>query len=517
MNALHAPGTDDDITYTYDTCANGSERLCSVVNAAATVTYGYDAFGGVTAHQGVSYGYDHAGRIQQITYPSGAIVQLTYNAAGQVTKVDRTQSAISNVARNLRYFPFGPLRSAIFGNLLTFTQGADSAYRLTSQTVPGVFERRYPLYDGNGNLLARTDNLTASTDQFTYDPLNRLDTENGESSGNFDYDQNGNRLAQTEGAATTAYTYQPNTNRVATLDGRAVMLDANGNTKRPDSLRVYSYTTLNQLSKATQSGALLARYAYNGLGQRARKTLADGTVTQYVYGLDGELLAELDATGAPQVEYIHLNGAPLAMVQNPASTPKVYYLHNDHLGAPRRATDKNGVVMWAWQGDAFGNTLPDEDPDNDGVATEMNLRFPGQYYDEETGLHYNYHRYYDPSTGRYITSDPIGLAGGINTYGYANQNPLMFTDPLGLMGGLAPPRRPPNYCTGSPDLFPRSCKKHDQCYYNSKTCKPEKPKNQCDRDFGEDMGREHSGYPEVIPNLYEWAVENFGGPFYGTP
>jgi RHS repeat-associated protein len=465
MNALHAPGTDDDLTYTYDTCANGSGRLCSVVNAAATVTYGYDAFGGVTAHQGVSYGYDHAGRIQQITYPSGAIVQLTYNAAGQVTKVDRTQSAISNVARNLRYFPFSPLRSAIFGNLLTFTQGADSAYRLTSQTVPGVFERGYPLYDGNGNLLARTDNLTASTDQFTYDPLNRLDIEIGESSRDFDYDQNGNRLAQTKGAATTAYTYQPNTNRVATLDGRAVMLDANldanGNTTSPGTGRVYSYTTLNQLSKATQTGALLARYAYNGLGQRARKTLADGTVTQYVYGLDGELLAELDATGTPQVEYIHLNGAPLAMVQSPTGAPKVYYLHNDPLSTPRRATDENGVVVWAWQGDAFGNTLPDEDPDNDGVATEINLRFPGQYYDEETGLHYNYHRYYDPSTGRYITSDPIGLDGGLNTYAYVSSNPLRFIDPLGNMGQR--PQEPWEFPKKQWQL-PGKCETEDQCW-----------------------------------------------------
>ena len=77
----------------------------------------------------------------------------------------------------------------------------------------------------------------------------------------------------------------------------------------------------------------------------------------------------------------------------------------------------------------------DEDPDGNGTAVTLNVRFPGQYYDQETGLHYNYFRYYDPSTGRYLRSDPIGLDGGLNTYLYANANPVKFIDPQGLRGG----------------------------------------------------------------------------------
>ena len=90
--------------------------------------------------------------------------------------------------------------------------------------------------------------------------------------------------------------------------------------------------------------------------------------------------------------------------------------------------------MWRWDGDAFGATLASEDPDLDGNTVTVNLRFAGQYFDNETQLHYNYFRYYDPQTGRYITSDPIGLAGGLNTFGYVEGNPLNWFDPDGLIG-----------------------------------------------------------------------------------
>jgi RHS repeat-associated protein len=90
------------------------------------------------------------------------------------------------------------------------------------------------------------------------------------------------------------------------------------------------------------------------------------------------------------------------------------------------------VIVWRWDSDPFGTTAASQDPDGDSDVFAYNLRLPGQYFDSETGLHYNYFRDYDPATGRYVQSDPIGLAGGLNTYLYANSNTLSFIDPLGL-------------------------------------------------------------------------------------
>ncbi|MCG6938443.1 MAG: RHS domain-containing protein [Gammaproteobacteria bacterium] len=111
---------------------------------------------------------------------------------------------------------------------------------------------------------------------------------------------------------------------------------------------------------------------------------------------------------------------------------ELYYVHYDHLGTPLKLTNEYGLVVWQAIYDPFGKATVDDDVDGDGKSMEMNIRFPGQYYDAESGLHYNYHRYYDPDLGRYITSDPIGLAGGLNTYGYVGGNPVVFIDKYGL-------------------------------------------------------------------------------------
>jgi RHS repeat-associated protein len=147
-----------------------------------------------------------------------------------------------------------------------------------------------------------------------------------------------------------------------------------------------------------------------------------------------------------------------------AGGAKIYYLHADHLNTPRLVTDETNTVVWRNQplGEPFGMGLPEEDPDKDGQTFILNLRFPGQYGDRESNLNYNYFRDYDPDTGRYVQSDPIGLRGGVNTYGYVKGNPLRYSDPLGLytymctkpLHGLGPDWGPRLYPTSKWNPLP---------------------------------------------------------------
>ncbi|MCA9468229.1 MAG: hypothetical protein KC643_22705 [Nitrospira sp.] len=130
-------------------------------------------------------------------------------------------------------------------------------------------------------------------------------------------------------------------------------------------------------------------------------------------------------------EYIYLNGEPLVQVD--AGSPEVLtYLHTDHLATPRYGTNSAGSTVWTWDFGAFGKEVPT------GSAT-VNLRFPGQYFDSETGLHYNWNRYYNPATGRYVSSDLIGLIGGLNTYAYSYSNPLLRHDTSGFYAEVYQP------------------------------------------------------------------------------
>lgn len=121
-----------------------------------------------------------------------------------------------------------------------------------------------------------------------------------------------------------------------------------------------------------------------------------------------------------------------------AAAATAYFIHSDQLDTPRVVSDQSGAAVWTWDSDAFGNDAPNEQPTG-GARFVNNLRFPGQYADAETRLHYNYYRDYDPKMGRYVQSDPIGLAGGINTYGYGLGNPISNRDPQGLLVPLVIP------------------------------------------------------------------------------
>ena len=145
------------------------------------------------------------------------------------------------------------------------------------------------------------------------------------------------------------------------------------------------------------------------------------TVKHYPH-YDRKLAAKNNENGKVTAQYVYYRGQPVAKLQR----RDVYAIHADHLGTPLNVTDARQKVVWHAEYTPFGEAAIEKE------KVTLNIRFPGQYFDEETGMHYNYFRDYDPQTGRYLTSDPIGLKGGINSYAYVQCNPLSYGDPLGL-------------------------------------------------------------------------------------
>jgi RHS repeat-associated protein len=213
--------------------------------------------------------------------------------------------------------------------------------------------------------------------------------------------------------------------------------DANGNltSKTENGVATnFNYDVEDRLIQITDSsGSLTATYIYDPFGQRVSKTV-NGTTTFFLYADEG-LIAETDAAGNISKTYgwqpDGLWGTdPLWMrVQNSTTEANGYHWFlSDDLGTPQKLIATNGAVTWAATYDAFGAATVDTA--NSTVVN--NLRFPGQYFDEETGLHWNWNRYYDPTTGRYITGDPINIAEAKDSYLYALNGPTSSYDPFGL-------------------------------------------------------------------------------------
>jgi RHS repeat-associated protein len=304
------------------------------------------------------------------------------------------RDALSSVT----YQPFGPVTGWTWGNSTSMQR----------------------TYDTDGQLTALS---SAGSSTFTYFPDGRMQSRTDDFAG-----------VAPASSGTATFTMASTSNRVTSASGlltRTYSYDAAGYITG-DGSRTFSYNDAGRMKTST-AGGVTTTYSYNGLGERLKKTSSVGT-TYFAYDEAGHLMGEYDGSGALVQETIWLNDIPVATLRpNGGSSVKVYYVHTDHLNTPRRVTDPTtNTVIWSWESDPLGATAASEDPDGDMTSFVYNLRFPGQLYDAETGLNYNYFRDYDATTGRYVESDPIGLAGGINTYGYVAGNPLSNTDPKGL-------------------------------------------------------------------------------------
>ena len=411
--AVTYPDPAEDIRLTYDDCPFGIGRLCTREDESGHTAFAYDAYGNLTRQDyttaGITYtttyGYDAAHRLVALGYPGGREVRFAYDAVGRLSEVATTVGGHPQVlAGAVTWRADGRLTGRTFGNGLRETRSYDARGQLREQTL-GADTTTYA-YDPAGNLLARS--LPGADHGWDYDALHRvigdrLDTRERE----YDYDPNHNRTgAWVEGTPET-YLYAPQSNRltgIATPDlTRTLHLDAAGNLLDDGAGRRFTYNQAGRLASA-ETAAGTTRYRYNALGLRTYKEGLTNVVFHYDAG--GRLLAETTPEGSLIRSYVWFGDEPLAQVDGPLHAETPTYLHTDHLATPRLGTDPAGIPVWRWESPAFGDAPPSLQ------LRTVNLRFPGQYFDSETGLHQNWHRDYDPQVGRYVTSDPIGLAGG---------------------------------------------------------------------------------------------------------
>jgi RHS repeat-associated protein len=427
--------SDQTIGYTYDGGTNQKGRLTQVSDASGSTSWAYDTDGRVLSRQqamGVTktlgYAYDSFGRLQTLTLPSGNTITYGYTD-GKITSL--TLNGSTTILSAVLYQPFGPSRGWTWGNSTLAIREYDPDGKVTDIDSAGL--KTYG-YDDAFRITGITDAANSSlTQSYGYDLLDRLTSATGTSlNQGWTYDANGNRLTQIGSAAST-YTVSSTSNRLSTVSGalsRTYSYDNSGNATA-DGAATFSYNDAGRTVSATKAG-VTTTYVLNALGQRVKKTTS-GSSTYFVYDEAGQLVGEYDNSGNRIQETVWFEDTPVATLRPNGAGVSLFYIHTDHLNTPRRITrPSDNAVLWRWDSDPFGTTAANEDADGDSQMFAFSLRFPGQYLDTETGLHYNYFRDYDPNIGRYVQSDPIGLDGGINTYAYVAGNPVSLTDPDGL-------------------------------------------------------------------------------------
>ena len=406
--------SDESLGFTYDDVTaspNSKGRLSKVTDGSGSTTYGYDLQGRVTSKLQVAgsvtsqvrYTYNTVGQLATITTPSNQAIAYGYTN-NQITSI--SVNGVSVVA-NARYFPFGEVQKWTWGNGQGYERVYDLDGRIKSVTL-GANTRTYG-FDDASRITALEDKQVAtslSAATVGYDNLDRLTAANQTGANAFAelfvYDLIGNRTSQTVGGASTTLTYGTTSNRVTQIGPQAIGYDNAGNTINDGTL-TYTYSGRNRLIEVKQGASTLAAYKHNAFGERIAKTLG-GTTTTFVYDEDGHLLGEYGVAGALIQETVWLEDTPVATLRPKAGGGiDIRYVWADHLDTPRAITssDAASTVLWTWNSDPFGTTAA-------GGTLEYNQRFPGQYFDAETATHYNYFRDYNPNTGRYQQSDPIG-------------------------------------------------------------------------------------------------------------
>ncbi|MDO6541918.1 RHS repeat domain-containing protein [Photobacterium sanguinicancri] len=426
---------------TYHYYPNGKLKTTNITNSLGVkaTEYVYNARGEIikeivqfpTFNKELAYSYYGNGLVKTVIAPDGNEANYQYDRANRLSVA--TMKGYGSVVFS-EYSGQLPKKMAYPGGV-TRQQGYDGFSRLNKIDITDikgkVIERIDYLHDAVGNITSKA--TQAGNYQYTYDSLDRLtgvEQPKPLKNRTFSYDAVGNRLSSNDEAVwqynqnhqlvqkgSTYYRYDNNGN---------VVTEQQGSTDAPFKT-VNHYNTNTRLTKVEQQGTVVATYDYDAMGRRVSRTTAEGT-QYFLYNHQG-LIGEYDELGNLLSGYQYPPGETWGTnpwYQKTTQGAGGGFYQNDHLGAPISLSKNNGKTLWKGMYDAFGEVTETT------ALTTSNLRFPGQWLDRKTGNHYNYFRDYAPNLGRYIQRDPIGLAGGLNTYQYVDQNPLMFSDPYGL-------------------------------------------------------------------------------------
>lgn len=460
----------EDQNYTYDFAGGsgtGLGKIRAITNDAGKLFRSYASDGYLSQERRViddldyrtKLDFDRYGRLLWIQTPGLLRLRYTYDDDGRIRKITAQRRVLDpqtgqyppaeTVIDQVAYKPFGPPVSITYGDEAILAQSYDQSYRLTRQLdVHGSTPLRDKSYSwtDRDNLATATDALDSiNSETFDYNKIEWL-TEAAGSYGqiNLTYINNSNRRKYIvdDGNQALEDFYKYTINRLHTIDlgaggSRSLSYDGSGNitsdSNGPDFTRIYAYNAANRLESLSDVVGVKAEYAYNPLGQQIKRVLAfTGKTLHVIHDPDGNRIAEYDydpvtATSTLLREYIWFDGLPVGVVEDNV----IYFVRSDYIGRPVFATDGSGTKVWEVSYLPFGGV-------HTSTGTPMELRFPGQWFQSESGLHQNWMRDYDPTTGRYLQADPLGILDDPNVYGYARQNPGRYVDPRGEAVWLVP-------------------------------------------------------------------------------
>ncbi|EIS6116776.1 RHS domain-containing protein, partial [Escherichia coli] len=411
---------------------------------ADTVRFAYDRCGWLTAehsvHGSIKYQRDALGNPTDITLPDGQHLSHLYYGSGHLLQTALDGITVSEYERDSLHRQV--MRTQ--GKLTTFS-GYNADNRLSWQrSLPGgsqnpqqtathpshgdsVTARDY-IWNADGEVGGINDKLRGCL-VFSYDRSGWLTSRTGQmyDHDHYYYDKAGNLLADEYQSAVMD-------NRLPGYGRDRYRYNEWGELKERRDQQL-EWNAQGQLTRVISSNSE-TRYQYDALGRRISKATSNlhtdrGERSRTTFVWEGfRLLQETTWQGKRTYLYdAEQPYTPVAAITGRGESRKIWYYHTDLTGTVQEVTAADGTLVWAGYQAGFGENRGDIS--NSGAYFEQPLRLPGQYYDEETGLHYNLFRYYAPECGRFISQDPIGLLGGLNLYQYA-PNPISWIDPLGL-------------------------------------------------------------------------------------